>query len=66
MNSLPGTLLDPSSIIFEESFRCGSGEVAIIVTVTVIVDDINVIFVAIIRAIIIACVHLTTTALLRL
>ena len=29
VNSLPGTLLDPSSIIFEESFRCGSGEVVI-------------------------------------
>jgi hypothetical protein len=62
VNSLPGTLLDPSSIIFEESFRCGSGEVAIIVTVTVI----KVIFVAIIRAVIIGRVHLTTTFLLRL
>ena len=62
MNSLPGTLLDPSSIIFEESFRCGSGEVAIIVTVTVI----NVLFDAIIRAIMITRVHLTTTFLLRL
>ena len=62
MNSLPGTLLDPSSIIFEESFRCGSGEVAVIVTVTVIVGDNNVIFVAII----VAFVHPLTAALLRL
>jgi len=29
VDSLPGTLLDPSSIIFEESFRCGSGEVVV-------------------------------------
>jgi len=29
VNSLPGTLLDPSSIVFEESFRCNSGEVVI-------------------------------------
>jgi len=29
VNSLPGTLLDPSSISFEESFRCDSGEVVI-------------------------------------
>lgn len=29
VNDLPGTLLDPSSIIFEESFRCEAGEVVI-------------------------------------
>merc|ERR1711963_1145322 len=29
VNSLPGTLLDPSSIIFEEDYRCEDGEVVI-------------------------------------
>merc|ERR1712158_128864 len=29
VNSLPGTLLDPSSIVFEEGYRCEDGEVVI-------------------------------------
>jgi len=29
VNSLPGTLLDPSSIVFEEDYRCEDGEVVI-------------------------------------